>query len=135
MELMKWSEALDVGVHEMNDEHKGLLGYMNQLFDLHSSKASTVDQKKVLDQLKAATVLHFQHEEEYMEKLGWEGLPSHRYIHKTLLENFSKHYENFSTEGQLTDEFFHFLKFWLSAHIQGIDKKYGDYSKEKKKAS
>ena len=132
MILMKWNESLDVGVHEMNDEHKGLLEYMNLLFDLHQAKASSAEQKEVLDKLKDATVEHFRHEEVYMEKIGWENLASHRYIHQTLLENFTKHYSKFCEEGKFSDEFFHFLKFWLSAHIQGIDKKYGDFAKAKK---
>jgi hemerythrin len=54
---------------------------------------------------------------------------------QTLLENFSKHYESFNQNGKLTDDFFHFLKFWLSAHIQGIDKKYGEAKVVKKNAS
>lgn len=132
---MKWSEALDIGVEEMNHEHKGLLDYMNQLYDLHNNKASGEEQKRVLDQFKDATVKHFKDEENYMQKIGWEGLASHQYIHKSLLENFSKHYEKFNTEGKLTDDFFHFLKFWLSAHIQGIDMKYGEFSRQIKKAS
>jgi hemerythrin len=116
----------------MNDEHKCLLEYMNHLFEVDQSKAPIPEQKKILDKLKDATVEHFKHEEVYMEKIGWENLASHRYIHQTLLENFNKHYTKFSEEGKFSDEFFHFLKFWLSAHIQGIDKKYGDFAQAKK---
>lgn len=135
MSLMNWNDALDIGVHEMNVEHKILLDFMNKLFQLHNAKASFEDQKSVLNELKSATVTHFNHEEAYMEKIGWEGLPQHKYIHQTLIENFTKHYDKFMTVGHLSDEFFHFLKFWLSAHIQGIDKKYGEFANTKKKAS
>jgi hemerythrin len=69
-----------------------------------------------------------------MEKIGWESVDVHKYIHKSLLETFTKHYQNFLDQGQLTMEFFEFLRLWLAAHIQGIDKKYGDFSVTKKTA-
>jgi hemerythrin len=135
MVWMKWNDGLDIGVKDMNREHQGLLDYMNQLFDLHNAKASRGEQKRLLDKLKNATIDHFTHEEEYMAKIGWEGLPAHKIVHQGLLDNFTKHYQKFLAEGVLSEDFFHFLKFWLSAHIQGIDKKYGDFARETKKAS
>jgi hemerythrin-like metal-binding protein len=131
MKLMEWNEALDIGVHDMNNEHKGLLDYMNKLYDLHNSKAKSYELKMILDKLKNATVDHFAHEEAYLDKIGWSNANTHKLIHKNLLNEFSTHYTKFETEGKLTEEFFRFLKFWLGAHIQGIDKKYGDFVNKK----
>lgn len=135
MGIMQWNENLDIGVNQMNDEHKILLDHMNNLYDHHNAKASFEAQKVILDKLKDATIQHFDHEEKYMEKIGWEQLPQHQYIHKNLLETFGRHYQKFVESRSLSDDFFHFLKFWLSAHIQGIDKKYADFAKVNKKAS
>lgn len=131
MSLMNWNEKLDVGVHEMNDEHKGLLDLMNKLYDISKQKAPFSSQLQVLNDLKNATVQHFEHEEAYMEKIGWESASSHKYIHKGLLESFSKHYDEAQKNSKIPEEFFDFLKFWLAAHIQGIDKKYGDFANKK----
>ncbi len=134
MGIMNWNENLDIGVNDMNNEHKNLLDYMNKLFDEYSAKASYEVQLGTLDKLKNATVEHFEHEEKYMEKIGWDQLATHKHIHKSLLETFGRHYGKFVETRALNDEFFHFLKFWLSAHIQGIDKKYGEFAKTAKKA-
>jgi hemerythrin-like metal-binding protein len=134
MPLMEWDNKLDIGVGEMNEEHQGLLKYMNSLYDAWESKSPVADQKILLDLLKDATIEHFRSEEAYMEKIGWESVDVHKYIHKSLLETFTKHYQNFLDQGQLTMEFFEFLRLWLAAHIQGIDKKYGDFSVTKKTA-
>jgi hemerythrin-like metal-binding protein len=134
MPLMNWDNKLDIGVHEMNHEHQGLLKCMNELYDAWESKVPVATQKILLDQLKEATIQHFQSEEAYMEKIGWEGLDVHRYIHKSLLETFSKHYQNFLEKGELSMDFFEFLRLWLAAHIQGIDKKYGEFGAAKKSA-
>lgn len=135
MGIMSWNETLDIGVKDMNNEHKNLLELMNELYDHFNAKASYKVQKGILDKLKDATVEHFEHEEKYMHKIGWDQLPQHQYIHKNLLETFGRHYQKFTESRTLSDDFFHFLKFWLSAHIQGIDKKYGEFVKSGKKAS
>jgi hemerythrin len=135
MSLMEWNSNLDIGVDAMNDEHKVLLKYMNQLFDLYHAKADYGRQKTVLDQLKDATIKHFTQEEAYMEKIGFEGIASHKIIHKQLLEKFTVHYQEFEQKQQFNEGFFTFLKMWLSAHIQGIDIKYGEFSRSKKKSA
>lgn len=132
MKLMEWSDALDIGVRDMNNEHKGLLDYMNKLFEMQNANAKPAEMKMILDKLKRATIDHFQHEEAYMEKIGWSSCATHKLIHKNLLDSLGAHYAKFETEGKLTEEFFRFLKFWLGAHIQGIDKKYGDFANSTK---
>jgi hemerythrin-like metal-binding protein len=131
MPLMNWDNKLDIGVDEMNEEHQGLLKCMNDLYDAWESKSPVANQKVLLDKLKDATIEHFSHEEAYMEKIGWEAVDVHRYIHKSLLETFTKHYQSFLDQRELTMEFFEFLRLWLAAHIQGIDKKYGDFEVKK----
>ncbi|MFZ4713133.1 MAG: bacteriohemerythrin [Bacteriovoracaceae bacterium] len=125
MSLMDWNEKLDIGVEEMNCEHKMLLQIMNKLYDDFLGSASYDVLKENLDLLKEKTIEHFQHEEAYMEKINFEGLPGHKFIHKSLLEKFLVFYQEFVTLKKLSEDFFQFLKIWLSAHIQGIDCKYG----------
>ena len=49
-----------------------------------------------------------------------------RRMQASLLEKFGKHAKEFEAKGVLTDEFFLFLRRWLKAHIQGVDRQYGD---------
>lgn len=126
MTLMDWDEGLDIGIETMNMQHKGLLDLMNKLYDLHNEGANFDDIKVVLEDLAAKTVKHFQEEEAYMESIGFEGLGPHKIIHKNLLKDFTQHQENFLTSRKFEETFFTFLKVWLSAHIKGIDKKYGE---------
>lgn len=51
-----------------------------------------------------------------------------------LLAEFGKHEKIFMEKRELTDDFFRFLKFWLSSHIQGIDMENGQSVKQKKGA-
>ncbi len=134
MSLLQWSAQLDIGVDEMNYEHQDLLDLMNNLHDAYESKQSFENQKKCFLKLKMATIEHFEHEEKFQEKIGWAKLATHKIIHQRLLEEFVKHEKNFLETSLLTDDFFRFLKFWLSSHIQGIDMEYGQSVKQKKGA-
>ena len=128
MSLLNWSSSLDIGVNEMNNQHKILLGIMNDLFDYKNEKEGDFEGiKKYLLELGAFTVKHFEDEEAYMEKIGFSGLETHKLIHKDLLAKFTKHKDQFLETRELSEDFFGFLKFWLKSHIMGIDIKYGNY--------
>ena len=61
-----------------------------------------------------------------MASIGFAGLRSHKNIHDTLLETLAEHVRVISEgDGKVKPDFFIFLKVWLTAHIQGIDAKYG----------
>lgn len=131
MGLMNWSAQLDIGVDEMNHQHQNLLVLMNDLHDKWQKKEMRIQLAEALNKLKLATLDHFKEEEEFQEKIKWEKRDTHKIIHQRLIDTFLKHEEEFKKTGELTEPFFHFLRFWLSSHIQGIDKEYGDFAKKK----
>lgn len=125
MPLMVWDDGLDVGVEQMNHEHKGLLELMNALYDAVQSGRSGPETLTLLGELERATKDHFAHEEAYMDRTGYAGAASHKQIHAQLLGKLEHHAANArAANGALDDTFFQFLRFWLSAHIRGIDMKY-----------
>jgi hemerythrin len=134
MSLLNWSAQLDIGVAEMNHQHQDLLDLMNGLHDAYEARRDFDAQKICFLKLKMATVEHFEKEEQYMNKIQWPKLATHKVIHQMLLAEFGKHEKIFMEKRELTDDFFRFLKFWLSSHIQGIDMEYGQSVKQKKGA-
>lgn len=126
--IMEWSSQLDIGVDEMNHQHQVLLDLMNDLHNKWERKESRLVLGEALTKLKLATVEHFREEEEFQEKIGWSKLDTHKMIHKRLLDKFGSLEEEFKKTGELGEPFFHFLRFWLSSHIQGIDKEYAAFS-------
>ena len=129
MSFFEWSKMFDIGVQDMNREHQKLLEIMNRLYDRHEAKADRTEIKALLKELGDYTVKHFSDEEAYLTSISYPDLEKHKLIHKDLLEKFGAHVTEFSTSGVLNERIFAFLKMWLSAHIQGVDMKYGVYSK------
>lgn len=117
----------------MNDQHKILLDLMNRLYDGAKAQENVDDLVSILEKLKNFTIKHFKEEkeeEEYMERTEFPGLNSHKIIHQQLLEKFVAEEENILAQKSFLDSFFNFLKMWLSAHIQGIDVKYGEHKNQ-----
>lgn len=125
MKLMEWSDQLDVGVQEMNHQHQDLLDLMNTLYEGNNEGKSFEELLPTLSKLKEYTIRHFKEEEEYMESIKFDGLASHKIIHEQLLKRFAQEEEKIIESKKFPDSFFGFLKVWLSAHIKGIDMKYG----------
>ena len=127
MSLFEWDpNEYSVKVQAMDNEHQVLIQKMNALFDAHQRGADFAQLKHLLSDLGKYTVKHFEDEEAFMEKIGFDGLKTHKVVHKQLVEKFTNHAEEFEKTQELTDDFFNFLKFWLRSHIKGIDKKYGE---------
>jgi hemerythrin-like metal-binding protein len=131
--IFKWDKAqFTTYVDPMDKEHQVLIEIMNELAVLNEAQTTKSQLLKVAEKLGQKTKEHFAHEEQFMATVpGYKGLSTHKVIHASLLESFQKHVTDFqkSAENKLPDTFFRFLKVWLSAHICGIDRKYGELAK------
>ncbi len=131
--IFEWDQAkFTTYVDSMDKEHQGLISIMNQLYQMNEKGAGKSQLLKLVDELGAKTTEHFAHEEKLMDGItNYKGQAVHRQIHRNLLENYVKHAELFRSgaDTKLPIDFFNFLKVWLSAHICGIDRKYGEAAK------
>ncbi len=131
--IFEWDQQkFTTYVDAMDREHEVLIKLMNQLYQLNETSGKKPQLLKIVEQLGAKTKAHFDSEEKYLETLpGYKLLPAHKKIHETLLNNYREHQEKFrqSKDDKLPLDFFNFLKVWLSAHICGIDRKYGEIAK------
>lgn len=119
-------KTLSVSVQAMDDEHQVLIKKMNALHAAHVAKRDSKVLGEMLGDLAKYTTKHFADEEAYMASIQYPGLESHKGIHKNLLARVGEHVAAFEKSGKLDQAFFSFLAFWLSAHIQGVDKKYSE---------
>jgi hemerythrin len=130
--LFQWdANKYSVLVPSMDKEHEEIVRLMNHLFEKSNTKKSKSEILEAMHALAKYTVKHFHSEEKYFSSLPhYPQASTHKKIHEDLLRrvhDFISKYEN--QPGQEVDPaFFNFLKVWLSAHIAGIDRKYGELS-------
>jgi len=136
MSLMDWDvKKFDVLVPLMNSQHEKLIAIMNKLYDRADAKAPKTELNTLLVELRDYTIKHFREEEAMLQQMNFPQFARHKSIHEKLLEDFGNHYQAFSQgKGEVSPEFFEFLRLWLTAHIMHIDRKYGEYSREKSAA-
>jgi len=128
MPFMTWTDKLSVGVKVFDDDHKKLIGTLNQLNDGMKAGHGKEVLEKVLAELVDYTKFHFAREEETFAKTGYPEAATQKKQHAELVKRVLEMQARFK-KGELTLslEVMDFLKDWLINHIQGTDKKYGPF--------
>jgi hemerythrin-like metal-binding protein len=135
MPIMNWDSTLDIGVTSMNDDHREILDAMNKIYDARAENQPGATINQLVAKLGAVCSRHFADEEALMAKIGYPGIGTHKHLHGQLLERYGRHAAEIkAANGVAPEEFFEFLRFWLTSHIRGIDAKYGAHAHATKAA-
>jgi len=125
-ELFEWSDDFSVGVQEIDEQHKELVSLLNQLHvaihEHHGSEAA----RRILDELADYTKTHFMVEESLMRISNYPEFEAHKQFHEDLIGQVQALQEKLdSGQATITFELLHFLKVWLTRHINEADKRFG----------
>ena len=131
MPFIKWKTEYSVGVFEIDNQHKKLVGLINKLFDaMKQGKANDV-LGQIITELLFYAQTHFQTEEKYFDLFNYKETEEHKLIHRSFVDEMKEFKAGFdSGKITLSLDVFNFLKKWLDEHILGEDKKYEDCFKQ-----
>lgn len=124
MPHLKWSRELDTGVEIIDEQHKRIVQYINELYDAETAK----DKQKVgeiIDELVDYTVSHFSFEESLMEQANYPFLSPHKKVHGLFVNRVSKFVERYNAGEDVAAELITMLQKWLINHIRNEDGDYG----------
>lgn len=129
MAFMDWNENLSVGVGSIDEQHKKLVGMVNDLHTAVEKGQGAAVLGKTLDGLIDYTKTHFGYEEELFAKTGYPETPAHKAEHEKLVATVLDVQAKYKAGAgdTLSADVMAFLKSWLINHIQGTDKKYGPH--------
>jgi hemerythrin len=127
MDFMTWTNDLSVSVAVLDDDHKKLIGIINQLHYGIMAGHKREILGAVLGHLVDYARFHFAREEEFFLKADYPAAPTHKMEHESFISRISNLQARFkSAPAVMLDlELMSFLRNWLVTHIQGSDKKYG----------
>ncbi len=127
--LVEWTDALSVGLDEIDSQHKVLVGMLNDLHAAILGHRGSVECRAVLDRLAEYTRVHFTTEEGLMRLLKYPGFEIHRKQHEELLQEVVALQRKLDNgQASISFELLHFLKVWLSKHITESDKRFGAFA-------
>ncbi len=130
--LVNWSEDLGVGVQEIDEQHKVLVGLLNELHEAVQQHHGSAVCAEILRRLAEYTRTHFAVEESLMRILAYPDFERHKGEHDALSAQVAQLQTKLASgEATITFELLHFLKVWLTKHIQESDRRYGVYFLEK----
>ncbi len=128
MVQVEWDESLSVGVQDFDDEHKILIGMINDLHDAVLNHDRTLDLSDVLKSLGDYVKVHFSHEEKLFRELGYPDAETHCLEHATFVGEIDLFWNGLEKgQGTLSMQIIQFLKEWLVNHIQKSDKAYTEF--------
>lgn len=130
MTFIVWDDSLDLHIDMIDEEHKILIDLMNKLHDQNRTSKPKETLMATLSELYAYAATHFSDEEDYMASINFHDLEAHKSIHQRLLNRIKSFSQDFATHSKetISEDFFMFLKIWVTAHIKGIDIKYANAS-------
>jgi len=121
--LIQWRRQFEIGVEEVDAEHRHLAHLVNSFYDLFRSGAGADKVYTVLNLLVQYVETHFQNEEGLMETGGYPELERHRALHDALTEQiFILNEQLAAGVARPTEATMEFLKKWLLDHILQEDK-------------
>ncbi len=126
MPLITWTDDLSVGVEQLDEDHKIIIGIINELYDAMSKGHGEELLDGVLAKLKEYTISHFYKEESLMMSYGYANYEDHKKHHGELiarLDDFMNRYKQ-RTDAVNIIEVSQFLREWLINHIKGDDFQY-----------
>jgi hemerythrin len=132
MAIIPWKEEYSVHIAKIDEQHKKLIGFINQLYDAMQNGNSEEAVAEILEGLTVYTVNHFRIEEQLMFSHGYSDYQLHKKQHEKLLEQVKSFKNTFTDENPIISiELAEFLKKWLISHIAASDKIMGNYLNEK----
>ncbi len=136
MTQIRWQTVFDTGIPEVDDQHKKLVGMINQLETANALGGDTADHEMglVLRKLVDYTQYHFEREEHVMEEIGFVGRKDHVSMHKELVKKIRTFLLKLKDQGRIDiNELMKFLRDWLLDHIVCEDSKIGDAYEQRAK--
>jgi hemerythrin len=122
-----------MGIKLIDDQHKGLLDFVNELFN-HASGSESMERayfKEVIGQAVDYVKVHFATEEKYMLVTKFPGYDEHKKTHEEFILTIVKTVKDFEEGKRLVlTSFARFLKDWVLSHVAVMDVKYSHYFKK-----
>lgn len=123
MSLLIWGAMFEVGVREIDAQHRRLFDLANQLADAVRVGKGQEVLAEVLAELVRYTQTHFAFEEQLMAQHHYPAAPEHRQQHQELVQQVTAFKQRLHAgDQQVVGEALQFFTHWLSRHIMNTDR-------------
>jgi len=123
MSLLIWGPMFEVGVQQIDTQHRKLFDLANELADAVRAGRGMEPLGKILNELTSYTQTHFASEEQLMTHYGYAATAEHKAYHQDLIRQITDFKRAFSAgDVGIVDKALQFFTDWLAKHIMETDK-------------
>jgi len=131
MEFIAWMPEYELGIEEIDKQHKKLCGIINDVCSAVAEHSEESEIFKLLDELLDYTQYHFKSEEQFLQQYNYPGFEEHKAEHDRLSSIvMDKEKEYISMGDPFSPDMMNYLKEWFLKHTQGTDRKYLPFIKK-----
>ena len=128
MALITWTNALSVGITEIDRQHQHLIHLINELHEAMKAGKGKEVLGETLKNLSDYTVYHFGTEERMFKETGYPGTQPHLVEHRSFTREILDIRARFEAgRTVITTDLLQFLRDWINDHIKGVDKRYTSF--------
>jgi hemerythrin len=124
MPTINWDPSMTTGVESLDNQHKQLIAWLNDLLGAMSRGRGRAEVSSLLDKLGGYAIMHFDHEEDCMTKYKCPIAAQNAAAHKDFVVMFTALREEFDRTGataHLVVRVESELLRWLISHIKRTD--------------
>lgn len=131
--MYQFTEDCLIGVEQIDNEHRRLFELVNEAADmLMKDDVSRNDVTKLFEELNSYAVLHFAHEEAYMEEINDPELPKQKQMHQAFVDKLKEiQFDDIKSndDKETVKNIVQFVARWLFSHIISSDTMIGVYQR------
>jgi hemerythrin len=125
-----WTDSLELGIEEIDEQHRELFRRGERLYHAmrHGQPAGA---DLTLASFRDFVLSHFEYEERWMERAGYQALPAHRDAHRDFADRLHRVTSEYRRQGpteEMAQTLLQWLEAWLREHIGGDDRTLGRWS-------
>ncbi len=122
MTLLEWRDDFNIGIDEVDHEHRELIGLINSLHAELGGERSGTRVEACLGEILTAVSAHFALEEKIMRARHYDAFTDHKADHERLLDDLRDIMDGQAGGTALEDNVFSArLAEWFSAHFRTQD--------------
>lgn len=124
MSKFVWTEQLNTGIEVIDQQHRRIVEYINQLEDARANGYPRAEVGSIINELVDYTISHFAFEESMQEEAGYPFSTSHKKVHDLFTKRVAEYQTRFNDGEDVTKALSSLLVTWLFNHIKRDDVDY-----------
>jgi hemerythrin len=124
-DLFLWTDDLSVATQSVDEQHRNLIGLINQLHAAIRDHHGQDIAREILDALTESAQAHFMFEEGLMRLTFYAGYAAHKAQHETMMEEMRALQDALDDKSATINvELLHSHKNWWEQHIRVSDRSF-----------